>query len=781
METTCIESKDHSSKRFAYRTILVAFFLSGFTAILYQVIWQRMLGFFSGVDLYSATIIIASYMAGLGLGSLVGGHVADRLSPSKNILLFAITQVAVGCFALLSTGFYYDFLYSRHPELSDTTWILALVLFVSLVVPTFLMGLSLPCLSKALIRTIDNAAERIGGLYGINTLGAAFGALTTTWVFMRIMSFEHILFLGAIVNIVVALGAVFVVYKGFHSVREKQPFNTANTPCDRGISGDKREKSLTFIEWVCLTFMSGFVALSLEIIWLRIVGIIFKDTSVTFGTLVGIDLLGLAFGTLLGILTVSKTPNPTKRYFIFQIAICVYSVLVLVMLIAFIRFAPQAAIFRSYLGSPDVLSAFRLPIRVDNGTLWISLYVLLPIVLVGPPTVLMGLSFLYLQKAVQRDVVFLGRKLGVLQTVNMMGSMAGAIVTGCVLLQYFGTSGILKAIVMSTSILFVFLYKIRPLRSIQVNRAFVVTSVLTIVGLYALIPGARIFWGTFHGVSNPDEVSVVEDGTGVTLLKNDAREAEPRFIMFVNGRDASWVPYGGIHSFLGVLPVLVHPNPQDIAMIGLGSGDTMFHLGGRLETQHITSIELVRTEMQALVWLNKQYAYAPLSSMLMDRRFAYVSADARQYLMRSQKRYDVIETDTLWADTAYSGNLYSLEYFTLLKNHLNTHGIIMCWLPTLRSRDTFVKVFPYVIILKEYALGSNEPMLFDRKILHERLNTVFTLDYYSQSTKNMHEVIDSYIDELSIRDIGLDFDRSQLKDVNTDLFPKDEFSATPIF
>jgi len=188
-------------------TALIIFFASGFSALLYQVIWQRMLGFFSGADVYSVTIIVAAYMAGMGVGSLTGGYLADRFSRRGNLALFASVELGIALFALGSKGLYYDWLYQRLAFLASSPPLMAVVLFFSLLIPTFCMGVSLPALARALTRSIERAAGTIGALYGVNTLGAAVGAGVTTWIFLRKYSFETILYIGAEINALVALTA----------------------------------------------------------------------------------------------------------------------------------------------------------------------------------------------------------------------------------------------------------------------------------------------------------------------------------------------------------------------------------------------------------------------------------------------------------------------------------------------------------------------------------------------------------------------------------------------
>src|SRR5947199_4236676 len=189
----------------------IVFFVSGFAALLYQVIWQRLLVFFSGADVYAVTLIVTTFMAGLGLGNLVGGYVADLFSRRTNLVMFIAAELAIMIFGLLSKGFFYDFLYTRHPELGQSSWLLWMVLFCSLLWPTFFMGVSLPLLAKALTRDVGEAASTIGRLYGINTLGAAIGALITTWMLLPQLGLEQTLKIGAALNFICAGALILFV------------------------------------------------------------------------------------------------------------------------------------------------------------------------------------------------------------------------------------------------------------------------------------------------------------------------------------------------------------------------------------------------------------------------------------------------------------------------------------------------------------------------------------------------------------------------------------------
>ncbi len=190
---------------------LVVFFLSGFAALLYQITWQRLLAIFSGADVYSATMVVAAFMAGLGCGSLAGGHLADRLSRTGGLIAFSVAEAAIALFGFQSKTIFYDMLYGRFATVADNPLLTGAILFLTLLWPTALMGASLPLLSRALTGRVAAAARTIGWLYALNTLGAACGALIGVWGFFPRYGLEGTLHGAAWINLTCAALAIPLV------------------------------------------------------------------------------------------------------------------------------------------------------------------------------------------------------------------------------------------------------------------------------------------------------------------------------------------------------------------------------------------------------------------------------------------------------------------------------------------------------------------------------------------------------------------------------------------
>src|SRR5262245_12039396 len=242
------------SQRAASARLVVAcllFFLSGLTALVYQVVWQRLLILFSGADVHATTIIVGAFMAGLGCGSLAGGHIADRLSRRGNLLAFAAAELAIGLFGYVSVPLYYDLLHIRLGHVVHDVLMPAL-LFLSLLWPTFFMGASLPLLARALTLRLERAASTLGVLYGVNALGASAGALLTTWWMLPRLGLQGSLMLSAGANALVGMLAVLLATR----TSEEHPSSRASS-VDH--DGDLSGETLPFAAWIWLNGITGFL------------------------------------------------------------------------------------------------------------------------------------------------------------------------------------------------------------------------------------------------------------------------------------------------------------------------------------------------------------------------------------------------------------------------------------------------------------------------------------------------------------------------------------------
>jgi predicted membrane-bound spermidine synthase len=282
----------------------------------------------------------------------------------------------------------------------------------------------------------------------------------------------------------------------------------------------------------------------------------------------------------------------------------------------------------------------------------------------------MGLSFPFLQRAVQTDVRRVGRRVGWLQSANIVGSTAGSALTGLVLLDVLGTAWTLRVLVALGGLFLLLLVRSRDgrLRTGPALACVVLTAAAS-----AVSPSQAWLWARFHGTT-PERILFDEDGSGLAVLGEETEDGRRRTVVFSNGIGMGHLPYGSYHTVLGALPALVHPGPESVAVIGLGSGDTLFGIGGRPQTLSMECVEIVSSQVPSLRMLYRKRPDPGLHRVLTDARVHLTFGDGRAFLMRSSARFDVIEADALRRDSAFSGNLYSLEYFELLRRRLPAVG-----------------------------------------------------------------------------------------------------------
>jgi len=726
-------------RRFAFVLTALAFLLSGAAALVYQVSWQRILALPSGIGIYSIAMIVGAFMAGLGLGSALGGVLSVRLSRRRALEAFALLELGVGAFGMVSCHLFYDWLYLRGEWLYVTPLRTGVAHFLSLIVPTGLMGMSLPFLTRALVRDAPGAGRTIGYLYSINLLGAALGAVATPWLLVRYLGLPGATAVAAAFNVVAGLAALLAV-RG----QRGEETRVDDVQHERVAPAERRPFGL----WLTLYGLSGFCALSLEILWFRIVDVIEKSTAFTFGTVLSVYLLGSALGSFASTRLLDRIRRPLRGFLLCQCLLLLYAG---VAVFALVRLPPSTPGYRA------LFEQFLRPLHGPDENAFL-LYAALPLLLFGLPTVLMGASFPILQRAVHDDAAGSGRRVGFLQASNILGCILGSFFVGLALLSWLGTSGTL-GLLLGIGLVFAAV----GLRFY--GRSFLALGAALALMLLAL-PDQNALWQRLHGASRRSLVA--EDATGVVLMK----PVGSGWSMWVHGKRNSYLPYGGLHTALGAIPALVHPSPKDIAIIGLATGDTAWASGCREATERITVFEIVRPQFEVLGRLRERKdAYGKLQRLFEDGRYTMTVADGRNSIERSERLWDVIEMDALYPTAAGAGALYSVEFFSNLARKLKPGGIVCTWSPTPRTYASFARALPHLVDFGggKILLGSNEPIPRDREAWRVRLLSPAVRAYLGSRSV---EVMSAFLDSPAP---GKPPAR---RDLNLDLFPRDEF-ATP--
>ena len=720
--------------------LFILFFLSGAAALIYQTAWHRLLGLFAGADTIAAALVVGAFLLGLGVGSLAAGLLADRLRRRSALIAFAVCEVGIALFAVLSPWLYYDVIYRELLPIASSRAVVFAVVFAGLLWPTFLMGCSLPFLSKAVVRQIEGSAQLIGQLYGVNTLGAATGAFIGGWFLIGTFGFDVTIQIGAALNLVVAAGGLWLA--------RRLDMGRETTPAPRQRSATANDGIVW--RWSLLVFISGFLIVALQIVWFRLVGMLLQSNGYSFSLVLSVFLLGDAAGLLLGARVIDRIADPRRFFFLMQ-----GTATALALAGAwFVYLAIGAGLLPSTFSDHDIVTG-----RAGDT----ALIVLLVAIVVLPASFIMGFSFPVVQKAVQQDIDRLGSRVGYVQLANIVGNSAGSLVAGLLLLDLLGTPGALKLLV-AIGLAF-------ALTQIAGRRgprwAWLPAGVLA-AGL-VLCPGGEDFWRRLHGVTT-ERTIVVEDKTGLSLLKfSEGRAAR----LYIQGHSQSELPFSTVHSFLGVIGPLTHDAPRRILVIGSGTGGTPYAAGAHPNTERVKVIEIVEPVIATLRRYTEQGGAAGVDGLLKSKKFDVVIADGRHALALDTTKYDVIEADAILPKTGLSGLLNSQEFFQQVRGKLAPGGIYVQWAPTDRSIQTFRSVFPYVTMVHPALLGSDRPIPYSR----EKILTLL-----ARPEVDAHFAA-AGIDRVELRQWFADKKMEPLnggilvptRSPNTDFFPRDEY------
>lgn len=724
--------------------LFLAFFCSGFAALLCQIVWQRMLGIFAGSDTVSAAWVVGAFLAGLGLGSIGGAKVADRLSARTALLVFAVAELGVGIFALASKAFLYDWLAREVAGSVAAPGAVFALCFVGLLAPTVLMGAALPLLARAVSHALDGLAERIGLLYAVNTLGAALGALLGGWWLVGDLGFVRALQLAAGLD---GLAAVIALSLASRFSRTPPPQRTsAAPPPGAAIPG--------LLPWCLLVFLSGYVIVALEILWVRVLGQVGQYHAYLFPTVLGVFLLADGLGMVLGARWLRRIADPRPAFFIAQGTGFVLAVLLIGLLWWLLPHPPLATVM-----------------NVDGlrfGRESLSVLVVLAVLVVGPPSFAIGLTFAFVQKAVQRDLASVGARVGWIQFATIAGNVAGSLGTGLASLHWLGTTGTLRLLGAVTLLLLLgWLWRARRWRGPET-----VLAVLCGLSLVA-VPGSLAWWSRFHAAGPDQAVIVAEDRSGVALFRGDPGAGdEARGQFFIQGFSQARIPFLDIHQFLGAVGPLLHPSPRQVLAIGIGSGGTPWACGIRAESQ-VRAIEIVGPVLTVVSEVAARHPNSPIARMIADPRWTLEVGDGRRLLSRETTRYDVIEADAVLPAGSLAGLLYSAEFLEQVRERLAPGGLYVQWAPTPRTVKTFVSVFPHVLLLRPASVlvGSNDPITFDP----EALRAAFRVPAHQAHLRAGTPWVDDWGALFAEEPVRWTPGREPSVPPLTDLFPRDEF------
>ena len=742
-----------SNRVAAHAVLFIGFFLSGFCALVYQTVWQRMLGLFGGSDSIAATIVVGAFLLGLGTGSLLAALFVDRLSDRRAVQAFALCEIGIAGYAALSRPLFYDLLFGKLITLAQSTPQVLCAAFLALLPPTVLMGLSLPLLSKAVVRGLASAAGRISALYCVNTLGAAAGAMVAGWY--AIGSFGYVVTTYFSAALSLSVGMVALAAGAWMSPM----------PPKRQTTHAAALSSRLWV-WSGLVFASGFLIISFEIVWLRVLGTLMQGVAYAFSLVLGVFLLGDALGIAAGTRLARSTRRAQHIFWWLQGVAVLVSLGTLWAIFAGHAMAPLAWEFVEHPAAlPELMPAGR-----------IAAFIGLCGFAILPGAFVFGMTFPAAQKAVQNDETLIGHRVGLIQLSNILGNAAGAIVTGLVFLHVMGTVGTL-CVLGGLGLAFAIALAVRSGWTRERWAPAHAGLCLVLIAVLLLFPSNREFWARLHGAHDEQAVVVDEDRTGIALFRLD------QGYLYVGGLALSKAPFSAAHAALGVLGPLLHPHPDSVLIVGYGAGGTPYAAGVNPQTRRVRVVEIVAPIYSVMREVAAQTGSRELIALLQDSRIDRRSGDGRHILFTDRQRYDVIEADALLPQASNSGMLYSAEYFAQLRDRLADDGICIQWAPTERTVTTFRGAFPYVTQRFRALIGSKQPIMFDMDGLAARLRGP-ARRYLEEGGLDPETIIRWLRQDPPAKRSWGPADAAPGLDRNTDLFPKDEYflnrSAPPV-
>ncbi len=653
--------------------LAVLFGLSGCAALIYEVIWLHLLRLVIGCSSFSLGILLACFMGGMGLGSLL----APRLVSVKSHPLRMYAWLEMGI-AGMGLGLVY-----LSPQIHVLyQWLTAVGIFGQwakvvigagfVIVPAFFMGATLPIVAQWLQDEKQPAAS-LGALYATNILGGVTGCLLTGFVILRYWDVLMGTYMAMTLNITVALLSWRLA--STHPMRPERARQTRDGDTALGPA------ALPFL--ACVVACSGFTALGAAVVWTRLLGLILGGTIYTFSIILAVYLAGLSLGSTIGAALTTRVKHPLLALGVFQ------GILVLTLPSAAGHFGavsnPMDFIWNGLLraepkGLGDTLCA-----------MWI----------VVPSTLCWGATFPLALAALRRQATGLGRCVGLLGAANTGGAVVGALLTSFWLIPTHGTQITQRVfVVCSTGVaLAVVAVGARqcardpgpPGRGDGNRRLSLGGSVLAMLLIVGLgIHGTLRTPKVSQDLLAHARVSVRKEGT---VLYCDEGVHSPVLVKSWEG-DIRTLHISGkvvasneleemrLQRLLGHIPQLLHPNPKSVLIIGLGTGVTAgtFVVDPRIE--HITICELEPTVRGAAEAFFSDVNH----DVLTDPRTRLVYDDARHFLATARQKFDIIAADPIHPWVRGAAALYSQEFYALCKQHLTEHGVVSQWLP-LRSMD----------------------------------------------------------------------------------------------
>ena len=673
-----------------------------------------MLHLLFGDTVLAVSTVLASFMAGLALGSFwIGRHVDRR---PRVLPLYAALEAGIGLSAIalpvaldaLTPAYVW-----LHRQLVDWPWLFGFARFALafslLCVPTAMMGATLPVLSRYMARNTATVGWRVGTLYALNTGGAVVGCFAAGFILLGRYGLTRTVWMGAALNLAIAL----LVWVGRRWAPEA-PRAADATPSstDAAARADVvLDRGTVRLVLICFA-LSGFTALAYEVIWTRALTFFIGNSIYAFSAMLTTFLCGLALGSLACARWSDRRENPLALLGALQVGIGVYGMVSI------------AILGHLFYGLDRWWDGFSN--AYWGASPWLTFAKTFAVIL--PPTLAMGAAFPLVGRiAATAGPGLVGRGIGTAYAANTLGAIAGSVLSGFAAIPLLGLQGSLALV---------------SLVSVGIGGALLARGAVSparqgLVYAGALAVFAAVMLATpalrFADIAGEPERAILhyaEDATGVVKVATDVYD---RKLLSINGwsvagtgtpnLDVALVnDYPEVQKLLAHLPMLLHPAPSRALVIGFGAGGTVWSFSRYAALRELDVVEFVPNVIRAARFFPEVN-----HGVLADPRVRVAIDDGRNFLLVTQRDYDVVSVDTLDPKHAGNGNLYTREFYELSRRVLRPGGIFVQWLPYHQVDNqslkmiarTFQHVYPHATLwlnrFKGYAilLGTRDPLGID--------------------------------------------------------------------
>ncbi len=694
------------SKKASVNWLMLIYFTSGACSLMDEVIWVRLLKLILGNTVYASSIVVAMFMGGLALGALIMSRYADNVKRHLRLYAFLETLATISALSipfLLKFGdnIYIWFFRAYNPSHPQLMIVQVVISACILLVPSILMGSTLPLLGRYVTSLESQAGHLVGRLYALNTFGAAAGCFLAGFVFIRIIGVMGTLYAAAGLNLLVAFSGWFL---SRYSVRATEEKLESATPvkAEAVFSTGKNGK---YYVLVLAFFMSGLISIGYEIIWMRSIVHLLGGVTYVFSAVLTIYLLGNVIGAAIGSRLAVRLKNPVSAFSITLSLLGLCGIGYLPLLVIWSRrVLPKAGGLLETMHTQWGISSFIV------GPLVQSMFLFLV------PAIIMGIGFPIALQGWANFLHKVGRSTGMAYGANTIGAVAGGLLVGFLFIPWLGVQLSISILGLVGIWIAGVMYMLFAAESRILGKRALIGFAVLLTLVVIIMPS-----GLFNTVveinrmeRSPQDFNLIAVKEGVTTTVSVDRDLKDGSLYLYSAGQAlagDGVPTRFDQKILGHFGALLHGNVQKVLTVGFGSGETTACLS-RHDFEQIDCVEIAPEVVDVSL---KYFTHINLGDRL-NEEINMIYMDAKNFLHLSDEKYDLIMNDSIHPRLfAENASLYAKEYYQSAKERLKDGGFFVSWIPTydlpvsvLKSiTGTMLDVFPHVTIwfLNSYNLN----------------------------------------------------------------------------